>query len=374
MTEDDAQPNVERGTTRRPGQDLRAARERAGIEQEELATNLHLTVDQVKAIEADDYEHLPPAAFVRGYLRAYAREVGLNADEIVAEFDAASGESGDPEIVLQVGEPDPGAGHGPIVALVIVVLVAAIGMGAWWLQQDRGLQIEAGDAVTGESVEPPPAEEPAEEVEPGTADSGEDAPPEPAAPEPPAGEADTGAASGTEEPVSAAGGSDSAAAAEAEASATPEPSAAPEEPVAAEAETAAEAPAADGTTDAGDAAADSAAEPEAMVAEGEQPRVTSNAAEVATAAAATGPDVLVIEVDGRSWLEVFDVRGRQLAYTLYSGDEPVRLQGYAPFDVFLGNSPDVSLRFGDDPVDHSAFVRSDNTARFVVDAEGASRR
>ncbi len=77
---------------------------------------------------------------------------------------------------------------------------------------------------------------------------------------------------------------------------------------------------------------------------------------------------------GRSWIEVYDGRGRQLVYTLYTGDAPLRLRGWAPFDVFLGNSPDVRIRYEGEAVTKSAFTRSDETARFLVDADGARRR
>ncbi|MDZ7749818.1 MAG: DUF4115 domain-containing protein [Halofilum sp. (in: g-proteobacteria)] len=87
-----------------------------------------------------------------------------------------------------------------------------------------------------------------------------------------------------------------------------------------------------------------------------------------------GRTCVELRLDGRSWIEVTDARGRELVYTLYTGSEPLQLRGWAPFDVFLGNSPAVEVRFGGEAVEKSAFTRSDNTARFLVDGRGARRR
>mgnify|MGYP000379632154 CR=1 FL=1 len=69
-----------------PGQRLRAEREAQGISQEDVARRLNLTVTFVQALEADEYERLPEATFVRGYIRNYARELELPADELAEAF------------------------------------------------------------------------------------------------------------------------------------------------------------------------------------------------------------------------------------------------------------------------------------------------
>lgn len=71
---------------RLPGQRLRAEREARGMSQEEAARRLNLTVTYVEALEADDYERLPEAAFVKGYIRNYARELELPGDELASVY------------------------------------------------------------------------------------------------------------------------------------------------------------------------------------------------------------------------------------------------------------------------------------------------
>ena len=65
-----------------PGQRLRSGREAAGLSQAEIAHRMHLSVSYIKALEADDYDRLPEAAFVRGYIKNYARLVNLPGDEL----------------------------------------------------------------------------------------------------------------------------------------------------------------------------------------------------------------------------------------------------------------------------------------------------
>lgn len=73
---------TEQGRLLLPGQRLRSGREAAGLTQAEMANRMHLSVSYIKALEADDYDRLPEAAFVRGYIKNYARLVNLPGDEL----------------------------------------------------------------------------------------------------------------------------------------------------------------------------------------------------------------------------------------------------------------------------------------------------
>ena len=71
---------------RGPGQRLRQARLRRGMELRQVARELRLTVERVQAIEEDDYAALPDPVFVVGYLKNYARLMDLNPDALVAAY------------------------------------------------------------------------------------------------------------------------------------------------------------------------------------------------------------------------------------------------------------------------------------------------
>lgn len=65
-------------TSAHPGDMLRAARERAGLSQDDIAGKLKLAPRQIAAIEAGDWNSLPERTFTRGFMRSYARIVGLD--------------------------------------------------------------------------------------------------------------------------------------------------------------------------------------------------------------------------------------------------------------------------------------------------------
>jgi cytoskeletal protein RodZ len=61
------------------GQDLRLARERAGLSLQGLSARTKIREGLLNAIEHDDFGPLPAGLHTRGFLRAYAKEVGLEA-------------------------------------------------------------------------------------------------------------------------------------------------------------------------------------------------------------------------------------------------------------------------------------------------------
>jgi cytoskeleton protein RodZ len=74
-----------------PGQTLRAARERQGLSLTDVAARLNLTVSALGYLEAGEFARLPGHTFARGYIRAYARLVDLDAAALVQDFDRLTG-------------------------------------------------------------------------------------------------------------------------------------------------------------------------------------------------------------------------------------------------------------------------------------------
>ncbi len=62
----------------RVGAILREARERMGMSVEEVAIRLKFAPRQIIALEEDNYDQLPQLAFVRGFVRSYARLMQIN--------------------------------------------------------------------------------------------------------------------------------------------------------------------------------------------------------------------------------------------------------------------------------------------------------
>ena len=79
-----------------PGKTLAAQREAMGWTVEQVADQLKLAVRQVVALEQGDYANLPGPAVVRGFVRAYAKVVKLDAAPLVAQIaldDPAAGDA-----------------------------------------------------------------------------------------------------------------------------------------------------------------------------------------------------------------------------------------------------------------------------------------
>ena len=71
---------------------LRQAREVRGCSPQEAARDTKLRVDQIKALEAEDFDALPGDVYVRGSLRTYAVYLGVDADEVLGIYSRHSKE------------------------------------------------------------------------------------------------------------------------------------------------------------------------------------------------------------------------------------------------------------------------------------------
>ena len=69
------------------GQQLRAGRERAGLSVDDAARALKLSNRQVESLEQDDWASLPGKTMIRGFVRNYARLVGLDGRELMAALE-----------------------------------------------------------------------------------------------------------------------------------------------------------------------------------------------------------------------------------------------------------------------------------------------
>ena len=65
---------------------LKEAREFSSYSLEELSKRTKIREEYLRAIEEDSYDILPSGSFIRGFLRSYAHEVGVNPETIVATY------------------------------------------------------------------------------------------------------------------------------------------------------------------------------------------------------------------------------------------------------------------------------------------------
>ena len=71
-----------------PGRALAAAREAWSLSPADLAVRLRLDPKIVIALERDDFENLPAATFIKGYVRSIAKELHIDAQSILDSYAA----------------------------------------------------------------------------------------------------------------------------------------------------------------------------------------------------------------------------------------------------------------------------------------------
>ena len=153
-----------------PGERLRRAREEKGLSQEEACKHLRLSTSYMRALEQDDYERLPEAPFIKGYLRNYARFLGLPAEELARQFQQRVDEMRQDEREREQAALDEAPSNRewrlPALAVLVVVLLVAVG---WWLWPRDDMSAPEpsvddggrGGEETFDSPAPPQAPEPA---------------------------------------------------------------------------------------------------------------------------------------------------------------------------------------------------------------------
>ena len=334
-----------------PGERLQAARIQQGLSLEDVAHRMHLSLDILKAIENNKFEEITAPIFVKGYLRAYARIVSLNEDEMILQYRDFYSEEDPPISSTSNILPELSAGDVRIKwTTYLVILVIAVMLAAWWWNREQSSEAPISlDSQSTEERATADAEVISSEIEavsedlaattaitetvPAQADTTEPAVVEPVAlPESPA-----------PEPV------------------VTESAAVETEPGASEAELVETTPELVETI------------PEIVETTPESVETAPESIET-TAAARTGPvllaptgsDKLQLVITADTWTDVKDANSFQLVYDLLRAGDSVELTGEAPFSVFLGNGHGVEIKINGEAVDVSRRIRDDNTARLKV--------
>lgn len=125
------------------GTNLRQAREAHNMTLQEVAAATKVSTRALQALEDERFDLLPGGIFNKGFVRAYARCVGLDEEKAVAEYlDAAK--LATPEIDMQAmssqvsaarAAREPGVSAATVVG--VIALIVALGMGAVWLKEQR---------------------------------------------------------------------------------------------------------------------------------------------------------------------------------------------------------------------------------------------
>ena len=334
-------PNAEDAETD-PGALLKQARERAGASVAEIAASKRLDETLVEALEEGRYDAFPAPAYVYGYLRAYAREVGLDGDTLVRRLSAAEHEPSKRLEWLQPIKPpladraqrSLGLLFGGVVAAVLIAAAVVL----WTLARTSDWPFAATEDAA--------SERPAGDNSPAVVDVPWPPTQAPADVQPPT----------TLTPTPDSGG----------AIAEPEPAPEPSGFVEVDAEAAAAEPAAPLVP-----AGSGASEPSAV--EQSEPTLESDSTEADAAPAfptlerlsSLASDQLSLAFDEDSWVEVEDAGGELIHAELGVSGESYVVHGQAPFSIVIGYAPGVRVAFNGDPVALPPHTRQ-TVARLVV--------
>jgi len=125
------------------GEELRNARRARGITIEHIANVTKISPSILRALEADDLANLPGWVFTRGFLKAYAGEVGLDPDQTIATFLAqiappqepnedagaqASRDLDEAQDTVELEERSTDLGQMIAVAIIVIAAVAYLGL------------------------------------------------------------------------------------------------------------------------------------------------------------------------------------------------------------------------------------------------------
>ncbi|MBL8517714.1 MAG: helix-turn-helix domain-containing protein [Betaproteobacteria bacterium] len=302
-----------------PGAALAQARQKLGLSVGDIAAKLRMSVVQIDAMERGEYGKLPTGTFLRGFVRSYAKLVGLDAERVLQLLEDTHADSRRPTIVVPTqnikmsapGEKYSSPRSRVLLALVLLLAISAGGV-YWWLEVRPGQAERLGRApikVVQETLAPAPSDQAAA----------------PAAATEPLGRTPETPATRTTQTE------------------TPATTAPPDSPVA----SAPQVPPLTETT-------------APLV-----PVRASAAPEPAKPAVPKGSGSLRFAFTAESWVEVVDASGRTLVSRRFQSGEGETVIGKLPLSVVIGNATVTKLKFNDIDFDLAPHTRV-SVARFTL--------
>ncbi|MGH9602016.1 MAG: helix-turn-helix domain-containing protein [Terriglobales bacterium] len=118
------------------GQRLKREREMRGVSLDEIAQATKIGTRSLRALEEEDFDRLPGGIFNKGFVRAYARFLGIDEEQAVADYLIASGLEAAP---AEVEETEASASsedlwrRRSLAIAITALLLGALGYAGWWL-------------------------------------------------------------------------------------------------------------------------------------------------------------------------------------------------------------------------------------------------
>ena len=353
---------------------LLEARSRAGFTQKEVADQLFLMTSFIRHIDEGRFDKLPKPAFVKGYLRSYARVVDLSGDEVVANFEASQLPIQDDMEMKDVTDEPMGSSTytGPVfltgaVGFAGVVIITSL----VWIFSDTNEEPTASVVSQNETVsnEVEALQLPSRtmtltpetvlggvSVDQRSLDQADSVrSDEVGLDQPPAAAID----SEDIQPEEILYEDEEMAATFSSISVLPDEIAAVEpEAVSLDQDDGLATPT-ENTIEFEDQVAEQLV---ASAVEIQRGQVTINGLEITTISAG-GEDELFFQFSDNCWVEIDDAKGVEIYADLNRDGDALRVSGVAPYSILLGKGPSVSLQFNGETVDVGRYTSSDDTAK-----------
>jgi cytoskeleton protein RodZ len=324
---------------------LQSERERQGLSLEDAALQLNLRPIVVSGLEEDRFDQVPIAAYRRGYVRAYARLLGIDETRVVNAYDATHGR-GDMERKLGVVHTTRAPSRvGPWIfrLFTLLVIIGLISLTLLWWQSREGNDIFGG----GSDDSPIAVDRLNDDGSAGSAN---------------AADADAGSSNGN-----GAGTDGSAMTPNTDTQLPPLPTQ-QNTPTAGD----------DGTTTSSrsdDATGVSASAETTIPSRDERQAAQASAATVAdetstagddTTAADASDNTLSMAFSEESWTEIYDANDDRIFSGLQSAGSQATAEGEPPFRLTIGNASGVTLEYRGNSVDLGQYTGGNNVARFTL--------
>lgn len=318
-----------------PGDRLQAARIEKGLSVEDVANQMHLSVNILQSIEENNFEEITAPIFVKGYLRAYARIVSLGEEEMIHQYIKFYSDEDPPINSTSNTSPEISSGDTRVKWTTYIVILVLFGLlAAWWWNksQDRSdvvsLDVDQSNITNAEPANDNPVVEQSKVIS--TSEVVVEIDPAPAV------------SPGVVEII------------EQQAVETDQ-----EEMI-----SKVEAQVPDESTELTVESVELEATPIAAESELSNADIVSDTS--TEQIQVTGSDVIKLTVHADTWADIKDANGNRLAYDLLRADRQLTLTGQAPFTVFFGNGHGVELTYNGEEVDVTSLIQNDNTARLKI--------
>jgi cytoskeletal protein RodZ len=135
------------------GRYLKTEREVRQISLEELAQTTRIPLRHLASLEDDRLEKLPGDVFVRGFLKSYAKAVGLTIDEVLRRYEHQSRSSALPQEpsaapITGIAGPERGRRFGLAIALVIILILFTLALSIALRPRHRETPVQLSDATS----------------------------------------------------------------------------------------------------------------------------------------------------------------------------------------------------------------------------------